>query len=253
MIVTIGSTSKQIEVSSYKPNYELGVQWLCIGGVWQGFDRGIETDHFSTTVTVSGYYADIQSFRDFILEGLKTGSDLAVTCNDAELIFGCEFDYSTSIICSVFSSESVFSSQAPGGHILGEWSFSLFPVSSLSGRFISSPASLPTLYPKQADRMRGIKANTSKNEIRNGRVTFGTDEPTVTLVYRADRATIAQAKRYLQTRRLSSFSLTSPDGVFYFSSGVQTQNVYFGGLVDSGNIDQWSDHSEISVTYLLAR
>lgn len=253
MILTLGGTSKTIDISAYKPNFENGIVWECVGGVWQGIDRGAETDHYSTTVTIDGLYSEVQEFRDFVLLALRSGSDVSVACGEAEKIFGCEFDYSAPFACAIFSSEEVFSSQAPDGRVLGQWNFSVFPAFDLSTRFLSLSDSWPALVPSRIERRGGVFANTEQKEVRNARTAFYNDEPTCTVTYSGNALTIAQAKQYLAARRLASFVLTSPADIFYFTNGAVSQSVYFSGLVDSGNIDQHSARAEISVTYLLAR
>ena len=254
MILAFGKKSRTIELKNYKPNFQSGIEWVCVGGVWQGIDRGSDTDHYSTTLTIHGLLADVQGIRDFVLYGLKSNLPAVVTCDESEKIFGCEFDYSTPInYCKIDANQTVFASEAPDGSVLGEWSFSLVPTFDLKTRFRALPDAFPNIPAISSERDFAINGKTTRNEVGWSSIGFRNDAPLVTLTYRSSSDNIGQMKKWLSLKRKVSFPLVSPAGIYYFADGVQSNNVYFSSMVDFGNLDIWSHRAQLSVTFLLAR
>jgi hypothetical protein len=254
MILSFGNSSRTIELKSYKPNFQSGIEWVCVGGVWQGIDRGTNTDHYSTTLTIHGLLGHVQNIRDFVLEGLKLNRSASVECDESEKIFGCEFDYSTLInYCKIDANQTVFVSEAPNGSVLGEWSFSLIPTIDLKTRFRALPDEFPNIPAISSERDFAINGTTSRNEVGWSSIGFRNDAPLVTIGYRSSSDNIGQMKKWLSLKRKVPFPLISPAGIYYFADGVQSNNVYFSSMVDFGNLDIWSHRAQLSVTFLLAR
>lgn len=252
MQLQIGSTFT-VDVDEYKPHFESGIQWKCVGGIWCALDYGVATDHYSSTVTVSGSYEEIHQLRDAVIAYVMQGGTAIITCSDAEKIFGHEFLYSSTFTAYIASSEEPFTSTAPDGNALASWTFTLYALTDMMARLKYYPVNFPsTLHSTGVERRAQPHAVDTVMYSGFKQTGFHVKEPTCTVKYRGTSQQIGEAKSWLVNKRTTKFNLSSPSGMFYFAHGVLSQDVYFFDLTDSGNVDQGSLEGELSVTYLLA-
>lgn len=254
MKINFGVYSFTVDVDSYAPHFESGIEWTCIGGVWQAVDHGAATDHYSTTVTISGTIANIHTVRDVVITSLKTSGILSIICDDSEKIFGHEFFYQDFIYsCLVSEKEEPFVSTAPEGTYLATWKITLLALNDMPSRRRYWPTSFPANLYGELSRTASPHAVTTTLYRGYHQADFNTSQPTCTLKYFGTSEEIGRAKIWLINKRRTMFNLTSQEPLYYFEYGVASNDVYFFDLTDEGSVDYDSSRAELSVTYLRAQ
>ena len=244
------------DVVAFQPHFESGIEWHCVGGIWQSIDRGVTCDHYSATVTIEDTYENIELARHNLLECAQaTDAHLNVFCDEAEKFFGSEFFYGSGYPydCYISSQDDPLISEAPDGRVIARWTFTLNVLTDMTTRVRYSGAVLPSLAQVVSiDKKKNLKATDHKLYSGYAKVDNLHREPVTTLKYVGTSAAIGVLKRYFITKRASAFTLDSPTGLYYFTHTVQSQSVYFYDLNEIGSRNQDTSEGEVDVTLILA-
>lgn len=249
MIITVGEIEIELRINTYKANHDSGIEWVRIGNKWKSLDRGPETAHWSSEVTIKGEGSQVYDVRKAILENSIAGNSFEIQCEIYETIFGPEISYSLPFTCLVDDGDPSFSTQNLNTDIPTEWTFNVYPVGDLTQRYMYSGDSLPSsLHAQGANRQFGGAIALNELEVSRDASGFAHNAYLATVRYIGDRDDVGEAKVYLQKKRGSSFLLNN-SLLSLFTPNVTSEVVFCNDIIDEGPIDSAGNEHSFSVVF----
>lgn len=249
MIVTWGLNSVTLRVKSYSVDYDSGIEWTNVGGVWHSLDRGSNTAKWSSDITVEGDDLDVYDARELILEAAQSGESFTLTMEPHEKVFGPEFDYTNSYVCILDASEEPYRTGNLNTSVPTEWTITAKPLTDMTTRFIaaSTEESLEVLHIQGVERLHNVSHSLIEFESYRSAVGFNHLSKVVELPMIGTASQIALAKCFLMQNRGLQFEFNTT-GCFIFESGTLSNDVYCLDVQDDGQEDKAGLNHRIIVT-----
>ena len=250
MIVTWGLNSVSLRVRSYTVDYDSGIEWTNVGGVWHSLDRGSNTAKWSSDITVEADGLSVYDARELILEAALSGQTFSLTMEAHEKVFGPEFHYLTAYTCFLDASEEPYNTGNLNTSVPTEWTFTAKPISDMTTLVVAvgrSAADVEALHIQGVERMNGIAHSLIEFESYRSGVGFHHLSKVVELPLIGTNLQVAYAKCFLMQNRGLEFEFNTT-GCFIFESGVLANDVYCLDVQDDGQEDKAGLHHRIIVT-----
>ena len=250
MIVSWGLSSVTLRVKSYTVDYDSGIEWTNVGGVWHYLDRGSNTAKWSSDITVEGDDLSIYDARELIIQAALEGQSFKLSMEAHEKVFGPEFDYVAFYTCFLDASEEPYNTGNLNTSVPTEWTFTAKPLTDMTTRFIGvgrTVEDLEALHIQGVDRLHGVSHGLIEFESYRSAVGFHHLSKVVELPMIGTALQIAYAKCFLMQNRGVEFEFNTT-GCFIFESGVLANNVYCLDVQDDGQEDKAGLHHRIIVT-----
>jgi hypothetical protein len=266
MIISIGVSDYAVDVRSFAPSRESGIEWKSVGSYYRPIDRGSNTDHVSSQITICGVPDYIGSVRDAMIENAKDGLGFVISTEIDEAIFGSEYHYGyldTSYTWDcILDGDSDYKIDSGKTAFIAEFTFTAIMNADYISRMDGSAFNVDTgfqykpLIPQSITRNHGKAIATIQNEVLQDGVSFKNEQPLATVEYKvkAYRTTsgdspASDAKGSLIKMRGTAFHIPRANQFcFLFDESGDDDYVYLLDLQESAQ-SNFNGYITLSATY----
>ena len=198
----------QLNVKSFTPTYESGIEWKRVGTKLHAIDYGVNSDHYSSTIVLDSSYTNIIKTYNYLIA--TVGSSIDIT--DTNSIFGMWVTAAKARVATVSKPVQQFNNVAT----LEVKFYAVAKTYSIS----SMPFNINDLLVQSIER--SIESNTAINMLEFGTdgLDVGDDVNTTDLVLMGQKETIGGMTRYLTEYVRSNDITISPNNLWLFNDGV---------------------------------
>ena len=266
MILTIGTTSYAVDIKSFAPSRESGIEWKAVGSYYRPVDRGQEYDHVRSDIVICGQPDYIGSVRDALIENAKDGLSFTITAERDEAVFGSEYHYDVGIGAydwdCILDGDSDYKIDSGRTAFVADLAFTAILNADYIARMDGSTFNVDTgfpylgLIPQSISRTHGKVIGNIQNEILQQSTSFYNEQPLATVEYKIKTYRTAlgdsegsHAKGSLIKMRGTAFHIPRANQFcFLFDESGDDDFVYFLDLQESGQ-SNFSGYITITATY----
>lgn len=267
MRIYIGSSHIDLDVLSFAPRYESGIEWRNVGSYYKPIDRGTYAEKWATDIVVS---TDSASALRNMLKAHSNESPIFLVCNSYEFVFGCEFFFSPSyqIACYVDKSVLSLASDTKEAGLFGRVYFPLVlatygDVYQYDQKDYLTTSSNSLVYDdlniciKSINRIGNRDFQARRMEESYNGFGFETEQLLTEVTYTAKNyrdnsftSDLATAKRWFETRRNNVVSIPSGSSKSYlFDVYSSSQNCYVIDIQEGDYSNGKTNQGTLKITY----
>lgn len=225
-----------LNVKSFTPTYESGIEWKRVGTKLHAIDYGVNSDHYSSTIVLDGSYVDIIDAYDYLIATVGSSIDITDTTN----IFGMWVTATKARVATISKPVLQFNNVCT-------LEVKLYAVNR-SYSVASVPFNINSLLSQSITR--SIDTNTAINMLEFGTdgIDVGDDVNTTDIILMGQKSIIGGMTRYLTEYVRSSDITIAPTNMWLFNDNVYSNICKVTSISDVKAYDRAGNWWQIQIS-----